>query len=229
REDGATVWPASFVGEGKWSTLFRMPKNVGRAAVSCGISDDREGAGLGVNRQEKDCRTLCERRGWPVVRVFADNDRSAYNGAPRPAYAAMLDALSAGEFDVLVAWHPDRLIRSPRELEDIVDLVETTRVEVATVTAGDYDLATPTGRMTARIVGATARHESEHKAERIRRKKDELAERGLPGGGSRRFGYRPGNLEIEEEEATELREAARRILAGETLTAIAHDWNARGV
>src|SRR5918994_7603828 len=133
-----------------------MTKHRGRAAIYCRISDDREGAGLGVKRQEKDCRGLCDRRGWQVARVFTDNDRSAYNGAPRPAYVAMFDALNAGEFDVLVAWHPDRITRSPRELEDVVDLVEATGVEVATVTAGDYDLATPTGRMTARIVGATA-------------------------------------------------------------------------
>ena len=50
------------------------------------ISQDRQGAELGVVRQEADCRALCERKGWSVVEVYADNDTSAYSGAPRPAW-----------------------------------------------------------------------------------------------------------------------------------------------
>jgi hypothetical protein len=41
----------------------------------------------------------------------------------------------------VVTWHPDRLHRAPRELEDFVDLVEATGATVATVTAGDTDLS----------------------------------------------------------------------------------------
>jgi DNA invertase Pin-like site-specific DNA recombinase len=55
-----------------------------RAAIYCRISQDRAGAGLGVTRQE-DCGAPCERRGWVVVEVYADNDVSAYSGKPRPA------------------------------------------------------------------------------------------------------------------------------------------------
>ncbi len=32
-----------------------------RAAIYCRISDDREGLGLGVKRQEEDCLALAER------------------------------------------------------------------------------------------------------------------------------------------------------------------------
>ncbi|MGH9032854.1 MAG: recombinase family protein [Acidimicrobiia bacterium] len=206
-------------------TTVKAPR---RAGVYARISRD-DGQALGVKRQEADCRTLCERRGWEVVDAYQDNDRSAYDGTARPEFDRLVADLRSRRVDAIAVWHPDRLTRSPRELEDLVDLIETCGAAVATVTAGDYDLATPTGRMTARIVGATARQESEHKAERIKRKKDELAERGRPGGGSRRFGYRPGNMEIDEDEAAELCDAAKRVLAGETLTAIATDWNARAV
>ncbi|MER5688882.1 hypothetical protein [Streptomyces sp. NPDC002205] len=34
-----------------------------RAAIYCRISQDRGGAGLGVARQEEDCRALCARLG----------------------------------------------------------------------------------------------------------------------------------------------------------------------
>ena len=84
-----------------------------RAAIYVRISKDRAGAGLGVARQEEDCRALCERRGWQVARVFVDNDVSAYSGKPRPAWRELLTDLAAGRADAVVCWHVDRLTRSP--------------------------------------------------------------------------------------------------------------------
>ena len=40
------------------------------AGVYVRISDDREGLGVGVARQEKDCRKLAEERGWQVTEVY---------------------------------------------------------------------------------------------------------------------------------------------------------------
>ena len=68
----------------------------------------------------------------------------------------------------MVAWHPDRLHRSPRELEAFIQLLERTRCTVETVQAGHWDLSTPTGRMTARQIGEVGRYESEHRADRVR-------------------------------------------------------------
>jgi site-specific DNA recombinase len=102
-------------------------------------------------------------------------------------------------------------------------------VQVRTCTAGELDLSTPSGRMTARVVGAVARHESEHKAERQRRKALQLAEQGRSNGGPRTFGYEPDHQRVREAEAVLVREAAARALAGESLTSIAADWNRRGI
>src|SRR5262245_34843096 len=145
-----------------------MDKHKRRAAIYTRISSDPNDTQLGVRRQEADCREHCRQRGWTVGAVFTDNDTSAYSGKPRKHYDEMLLALKAGEVDAVVAWHPDRLHRAPKELEAFIDLIDATGAAVATVKAGDYDLTTPTGRMTARIVGAVARHESEHKSTRIR-------------------------------------------------------------
>ena len=68
-------------------TALPLPA-LGVAAIYCRISDDREGAGLGVARQEADCRPLCERRGYSgdAIRLYIDNDVSAYSGKRRPEY-----------------------------------------------------------------------------------------------------------------------------------------------
>jgi site-specific DNA recombinase len=139
---------------------------------------DREGAGLGVARQEEeDCRALAQRLEWTVAQVYVDNDTSAYSGKPRPAWERLLADVRAGAVTAVIVWHVDRLTRSPRELEDVIDLADRHGLALATVT-GDVDLATPTGRMVARMLGAAARHESEHKAVRQRRQARQAAEAG---------------------------------------------------
>lgn len=200
------------------------------AGIYCRISLDRAGGALGVARQEADCRKLCEARGWEVGEVYVDNDLSASSGKPRPQYLRLLEDLKAGRLGAVVAYHNDRLLRSPRELEDFIDAVDAAGATVATVAGGEYDLSSGTGRMSARIVGAVARAETDRMGERIRRKHVELAERGAPsGGGARPYGYEADRLTVVESEAARIREAAARALAGESLNGICIDWNRQGL
>src|SRR5690242_11876766 len=111
-----------------------------QAAIYARISRDPDGTELGVRRQEDDCRALAARKGWEVAQVFVDDDRSAFSGKPRPEYLAMLAAVEDRSVGAVIAWHPDRLHRSPRELEDFIDLIEASKCKVATHQAGDYDL-----------------------------------------------------------------------------------------
>src|SRR6478736_1834742 len=47
--------------------------SVVRATIYARISRDREGAGLGVQSQEFDCRELADRLGWTIVSTHTDN------------------------------------------------------------------------------------------------------------------------------------------------------------
>ena len=194
-----------------------------RAAIYTRISEDTEGEGLGVARQEGDCRELCQRKGWSVSEpIYEDNDKSAFSGKPRPEYLRLVDDIKNRQVDVIVAWHPDRLHRSPREPEDFVDL-NLTGVSVTTCRAGDWDLSTPDGRMTARILGSIARRESEHKSVRITAKHQQLAEKGnwVAAGGRRPFGYNRvakteahrAGIKINPGEAKLIKEAAKEVLS----------------
>ncbi len=200
------------------------------AAIYCRISRDAEDRGLGVARQRADCEALAHNRGWTIGGIYSDNDISAFTGKRRPEYERMIDDLKNGAVDAVIAWHPDRLHRRPVELEAFIDVIDSTGAVVATVQAGDLDLSTASGRMTARIVGAVARHESEHKSRRLQRKKLELAEDGkIAGGGCRPFGYADDKVTVIPTEAAEIRDAARRIIAGDSLRSIVLDWQARGI
>jgi site-specific DNA recombinase len=205
---------------------------VKRAAVYCRISQDREGAGLGVERQRSDCEALAAKLRWPIVAVHTDNDASAYTGKARPGYRALLDDIETGRANAVLVWHTDRLHRSPRELEHYVDLCETHKVVTQTVKAGELDLATPSGRAVARTLGAWSRFEVEHKSERTRRAQLQAAQAGKWLGGARPFGWQmhsDGSVTVDRREAREIRNAAKVILAGSSLGSVVADLNARGV
>lgn len=160
-----------------------------RAVIYVRISQDRTGAGLGVDRQREDCEALAERMGWEVLEVYVDNDVSAFSGKLRKDYRRMLADLDQGKATVVIVWHTDRLTRSIVELEEYIELSDRRGIATHTVQAGTVDLATPSGRMTARILGAVARQESEHKGERVARARRQKALKGEWMGGIRPFGW----------------------------------------
>lgn len=195
------------------------------AGIYVRISQDRAGEGLGVARQEKLCRQLADRLGWHVAHVYRDNDSSAFSGKPRPAYLRMLDDAKSGHIGAILVLDTDRLTRHPRELEDVIDLADRAGIALANV-SGEIDLSTSQGRLIARITGAVARQESEHKSERIRRKQDELAQAGKWAGGPRRFGYTPDMSALVEPEALAIREGVRAVLdLDRSWTQVAREWN----
>ncbi|MEV5429083.1 recombinase family protein [Streptomyces sp. NPDC052701] len=221
---------------------MKTTARVRRVGIYVRISDDREGGGLGVKRQEDDCRLLTASLGWKVVEVYVDNDVTAADRRKkRKDYLRMLEDVKSGHIDAVVSWHPDRLYRQPAELEDLIIIVEEHKTEIATVKAGDLDLSTPTGRLVARMLGAIAKYEVEHKQERILRKVQELVAEGkIHNSGHRPFGYTRlydgkgprrkilGEI-LNEDEARWVERWTDRALAGEKLYSLVLDAHEHGV
>lgn len=200
-----------------------------RAVIYCRISADKTGAGLGVERQEKDCRELAHRLGMQVVDVLVENDTSAYSGAPRPKYQRLLELMRSGDVDAVLALHTDRLHRSLVELEEYVNVSEAGGVTTQTVMAGPIDLSTPSGRLVARQLGAVARYEVEHSIERVKSAKLQMAQSGKFLGGQRPYGFEPRRAAIREDEAAVIREIVQRVIDGDSFRSIALDLNRRGI
>lgn len=193
------------------------------AAIYLRISQDRTGEAQGVERQEKACRDLARRLGLTVTRVYVDNDISATSGKRRPDFEQML----RDRPESIIAWHQDRLLRLTSDLEKVIVL----GVDVHFVAAGMLDLATPAGRAVARTVAAWSQYEGEQKALRQKAANVQRAEKGRWQFSRNPYGYRreAGKIVTVPSEATIVREGYARYNAGETLYAIAKDWNARSV
>jgi site-specific DNA recombinase len=212
-----------------------------RAALYVRISDDREGEGLGVGRQEQDCRALAERHGWTVSQVYTENDTSAFQRrrvrlpdgtaalrVVRPAFRRLLDDLDSGHVEALVGYDLDRIARDPRDLEDLIDVVEQRERPTKSVT-GSLDLSSDAGITMARVMVAVANKASRDTSRRVRRKYVELAAAGKVGnGGLRPFGYGSDRITVVPEEAAVLRDLYADVLAGKGTRTMVRDLAAKG-
>ncbi|MFJ9176724.1 recombinase family protein [Streptomyces sp. NPDC102360] len=207
-----------------------------RVGIYTRIGRDDEAEGLGVVRQEEDCRLRCAARGWEVAEVYEDNDLSAYQRRTvRPEFRRMLEDLKAGRIDGVVAWDIDRFTRQPRELEAWIDEYEDAErrerhLAFDSVSASDIDLSTENGRFIARIKVTVADKSSADTSRRTKRKHLELAAQGRLPGGRAPYGWnRADRRTLVPEEAENLRKAVTDFLGGVRWASIAREWRDKGI
>jgi site-specific DNA recombinase len=201
-----------------------------RAAIYARISSDREDLRLGVDRQQKDCRLLCKERGWDVADTYTDNDMSAADPKKkRPEYDRMMVDVAHGRVDAVVVYKDDRLHRRPFELEEFFQKCDLVGLTKMASVSGQYDLSNADDVFRLRIMGNVAALEVSKIRGRVQRKKLDIAECGGFAGGRRPFGFDSDGVTHNEVEATLIREAARRVLEGDSLRSIRVDWTERGV
>jgi len=82
--------------------------------------------------------------------------------------------------------------------------------------------------LNARIAGAVARHESEHKADRMSRRRKQQAQQGIWGGGTRPFGWETDGVTPIPGEIVMIRRAYDIILAGGSLHSVVRMLNESG-
>lgn len=218
-----------------------------RALILARISDARDDDTHGVDGQVSDCRQHTGRLGWhcgpPETHVVVENDTSAFKRQKialpdgrhelrtvRPGFRRALAMLAAGQADGLVALDLDRACRDPRDLEDLIDVVESAapRIPVESVT-GSLRLATDADISMARVMVAMANKSSRDTGRRVSAARRRKALAGEFGGGVRPFGFEPDGVTIRPSEAAEIAKWADAILAGVSLRQVLLDIRARGV
>lgn len=204
---------------------IRAPDTI-RAGIYARLSRDPLKTRPNILGQERRCRELIERRGWITEDLYVDRDRTASGHDPdRPAYARMCNDIRSGRINAVVALDQDRLVREPYELELLLRLCEDAGAVNIVTSEGEINAE---GAAMARIRASMAANEIEKMKERHRRRQEDIAREGKWGGGYRAFGYSADHLSVDEAEAGLLRDAAHRLIAGESAEAIAREWNDAG-
>jgi len=200
-----------------------------RAVIYVRISLDKVGEGLGVQRQEDECRDLCARNGWEVVEVCVDNDVSANSKKIRPAYQKALGLIESGEADIWVSWAYDRTMRKIADLDPFVEALKSAGASAHFVRSGGIDLATAGGQMMAGMLVLLARAETGMKSERQKAQNRQRANSGKRrlGGGVRIFGWQEDRLTLHPIEAPALKTAVEEVIDGRSLRSLIAEWNSR--
>jgi site-specific DNA recombinase len=206
------------------------------ALIYARLSEDREpgteaagGVATSVDRQVADCLKWCELHGHHVAGIYRDEGISGFSGARRPEFERLLADARTGVGRLIVCWRLDRLSRNRPDFTRVLDMCDGGGVQLASVTES-LDTSTPTGEAMRDIIAIFARMESRNISVRVARARLEAAMAGRPvPGGARPYGYAPDKVTIIEAEADVLREAARRVIRGESLRSVAREFNARGL
>lgn len=226
------------------------------------LSDARNEEAL--DGREAKLRARAQQLGWDVGRVVIENDMVPGNGdgtlrpasawkrrrittpsgrvelrTIRPGFRSVLDDLTSGRAGALLAEDLDRVLRQPRDGEDLIDAVELSGATCVSL-SGSLTLTeggTDNERFLARTLANVASKASADTGRRVSAARDRLAGQSYQGG-RRPYGYQPDpdapkyhkRLIVVPAEAKVIRDAATDILdRGISLKAIARDLREREV
>lgn len=166
-----------------------------RAAIYVRTSSEAQ-AGEGrtsPKTQEADCRALAEREGYEIVAVVRDLKK--YRNAKgqqvepsgsrldRPGFQKILALARAGEIDIIMAWHLNRLVRGHYPIAELYELHQEVPELDIVLAQGGFDWHH------FGLLGSIAHMEREDMKIRLRRARLESARRGVRQGGPPPFGY----------------------------------------
>ena len=112
-------------------------------------------------------RAVAERCGYTIVTEFVDEGISGAKGrADRPALDGLIKAATQRKFELILVWSIDRLGRSLQNLVEILNDLQSMRVDLMFLQQG-MDTSTSSGRMMFSIFGALAEFERNLIRERV--------------------------------------------------------------
>jgi DNA invertase Pin-like site-specific DNA recombinase len=211
------------------------------------ISLDGDGRGLGVDRQRQDIEHLADVLRLPLAEVIIENDpptgdgkaskasASVYSTKPRTKYEALIERVRAGEVTHVLSYSTSRLTRDMIEREHLLAL----RHAGASITTAQGQRIYP-GMSSSevdmiRMLGVQDTGYSDRISQDTKKAFDQNATNGTPHGPiaygwsrARERGGPPVDT-IDEAQAAVIREAAKRLLAGETMRGVVLDLNERQV
>jgi site-specific DNA recombinase len=186
-------------------------------------------------RQLQACRELCAQRGYEEVGIAEDLDVTA-STAPfdRPQLGDWLTN-RLGEFDVLVFYRMDRIVRRLLDLADLIRYCQEHAVSVVSATEQFLDLTMPFGDIVALLVAKVAEMELAAISDRNASAARYNIRAGKYRGGIPPWGYLPEQTEAgwrlvqDPEQVAVIREVVERVLTGEPLRSVAHDLTERKI
>ena len=136
----------------------------------CGIymrvsTEDQAREGFSLPEQKERLEAYCKFNGYKIVEYYTDAGISAKTGNHRPEYDRMLEDGKQGKINMIIALKLDRITRSTRDWETLMDYLEKYNINIAFVN-DDINTTTANGKMVSRIMMSVSQNEIERTSER---------------------------------------------------------------
>lgn len=213
-----------------WARYLRLSKQ--EAAEDAGKTQDER---LALTHAKLDAH-LTELTRWMDANgipysadlIFRDAGLSAWKkGTTRPDWDRMMALAESGQLAGIGIVAVDRFTRDMTTMEALINLAESTKVNIGGPRAGDLDLTTYQGIQMARGAAMQAANESLATSRRARETLARKMAAGKPMGSGRSFGFETGGEVQREAEVVVIREMANRLVLGEPLRRLAAEMNDR--
>ena len=203
------------------------------------VSRDTRGESRSVTEQEAECRAWAKREGWTIAGVISEHgsaSRYARSTTARSRWAEVTTVIATGQYQALLTWESSRATRDLADYAALRELCSAHNVRWG-YSGTLYDLGERSDRFRTGMDALLAEDEAARTSERVRRAARARAIAGTPHG-KVPFGYRreydaaTGRLlqqVPDESTAPIVREIHRRVIAGDSLRAIALDLTGRQV
>lgn len=193
-----------------------------KAALYTRVSKDEQfREGYSISSQKEHCINFTKSQGWEIYDIYVEEGVSAKT-LNRPAILRLIADAKEHKFEVVVFYKLDRLVRSVRDLDDLLKLFDDKNIAIRSVTE-PFDTTTAIGRFLITLVAAIAQWERETISERVVVNMTKKALLGERNGGKPPFGYeyKNGELTINKKEANFVTDIFRLYNNGKGLRTIA--------
>ena len=128
-------------------------------------TEDQAREGFSLPEQKERLEAYCKFNGYRIVEYYTDAGISAKTGNHRPEYDRMLEDGKQGKINMIIALKLDRITRSTRDWETLMDYLEKYNINIAFVN-DDINTTTANGKMVSRIMMSVSQNEIERTSER---------------------------------------------------------------
>jgi site-specific DNA recombinase len=205
-----------------------------------------------IPRQIEITDELARQVGVPIVGEAIDPSVSAFKIPPqrRKQLKPWLEDPPPLRFGWFLCWRLDRVFRDPFDFMDFVKWCRENDKGIYASDKGSMDLTTDEGLLVGFLGSWQAHQESKSTSVRVKSGQDYLARVGRYRGGRKPYGWhavcichdqhhcptlapdKPKGWKLvpdEQDRAPKIREAAERVISGESVHAVAVDFNRRGI
>lgn len=201
-------------------------------ALYCRVSTQEQAEeGYSIEEQLERLKQYCGAMGWKAFKPFVDAGYSGGN-TDRPALQEMITEVQDGKIEKVVVYKLDRLSRSQLDTLYLIERVFlANRVDFVSMTE-NFDTSSPFGKAMIGILAVFAQLEREQIKERMMMGREARAKEGKYHGSAQiaiGYNYADGKLEVNQYEATQVREVFRRFVKGESVCQITREMDALGL